>query len=63
MHGTLDPLVGTDGGERLASLVPGASLQLIEGLAHDLPVQVWQQVISMVTTHVSSQHGVRVAPR
>lgn len=57
MHGTLDPLVGTDGGERLASLVPGASLQLIEGLAHDLPVQVWQQVISMVTAHVSSHAG------
>lgn len=54
MHGTLDPLVGMDGGERLASLVPGATFLAIEGLAHDLPVQVWQQVISAVTAHVSS---------
>lgn len=53
MHGTLDPLVASDGGTRLASLVPGAELQLLEGLAHDLPVQVWQQVISIVTAHVS----------
>lgn len=56
MHGTLDPLVGSDGGERLASLVPGATFLPIEGLAHDLPVQVWQQVISAVTAHVS-QHA------
>jgi pimeloyl-ACP methyl ester carboxylesterase len=56
MHGTLDPLVGMDGGERLAALVPGATFLPIEGLAHDLPVQVWQQVISAVTAHVS-QHA------
>jgi pimeloyl-ACP methyl ester carboxylesterase len=57
MHGTLDPLVASDGGTRLASLVPGAELQLLEGLAHDLPVQVWQQVISLVTAHVSRHAG------
>lgn len=57
MHGTLDPLVASDGGTRLASLVPGAELQLLEGLAHDLPVEVWQQVISLVTAHVSRHAG------
>ena len=56
MHGTLDPLVGMDGGERLAALVTGATFLPIEGLAHDFPVQVWQQVISAVTAHVS-QHA------
>lgn len=53
MHGTLDPLVAIDGGERLAALVPDAEFSAIEGLAHDLPVEVWQQVISAVTAHVS----------
>ncbi len=57
MHGTLDPLIGIDGGERLAELVPGASFLAIDGLAHDLPVQVWQQVISAVTTHVVQHAG------
>ena len=52
LHGTLDPLIGIDGGERLAALVPGAQFMPIEGLAHDLPVQVWQQVISALTAHV-----------
>jgi pimeloyl-ACP methyl ester carboxylesterase len=53
LHGTLDPLISIDGGERLAELVPDAELLPVEGLAHDLPVQVWQQVISALTTHVS----------
>ena len=53
LHGTLDPLVAIDAGERLASLIPGAEFLAIDGLAHDLPVQVWQQVISVLTTHVA----------
>jgi len=57
MHGTLDPLVAIDGGERLASLVPGAEFLPIDGLAHDLPVQVWQQVISVLTAHVARHAG------
>jgi pimeloyl-ACP methyl ester carboxylesterase len=57
MHGTLDPLIGIDGGERLAELIPGAELFPIDGLAHDLPVQVWQQVISALTTHVARHAG------
>ncbi len=57
MHGTLDPLIAMDGGQRLASLVPGAQFMEIEGLAHDLPIQVWQQVISAITSHVSQHAG------
>lgn len=57
LHGTLDPLIGIDGGERLAELVPGAELQPVEGLAHDLPMQVWQQVISAVTAHAARHAG------
>jgi pimeloyl-ACP methyl ester carboxylesterase len=49
IHGTLDPLVPSDGGTRTADVVPGAELLLVEGMGHDLPVQVWQQVISAIT--------------
>lgn len=52
MHGTLDPLIAMDGGQRLAALIPDAEFMEIEGLAHDLPIQVWQQVISATTSHV-----------
>lgn len=52
MHGTLDPLISSTGGERIAQLVPDAELLLLEGLAHDLPVEVWQPVISAITNRV-----------
>jgi pimeloyl-ACP methyl ester carboxylesterase len=53
IHGTLDPLVTPDGGARTAEVVPGAELLMVEGMAHDLPVQVWQQVISAITALAS----------
>lgn len=49
IHGALDPLISPEGGTHTASLIPGAELLVIEGLGHDLPSQVWQQVISAVT--------------
>jgi pimeloyl-ACP methyl ester carboxylesterase len=49
IHGALDPLVPSDGGIRTAEVIPGAELLVIEGMGHDLPVQVWQQVISAIT--------------
>jgi pimeloyl-ACP methyl ester carboxylesterase len=53
IHGTLDPLVTPDGGTRTAEVIPNAELLSIEGMAHDLPVQVWQQVISAITSLAS----------
>ena len=49
IHGTLDPLIAPDGGTRMADLVPGAELLMIEGMGHDLPVEAWQQIISAIT--------------
>ena len=54
IHGTLDPLIPPDGGRRTAELIPRAELMLVDGLGHDLPVQVWQQVISAITAHVAA---------
>jgi pimeloyl-ACP methyl ester carboxylesterase len=56
LHGALDPLIAPTGGHRTAQLVPGAELVVIDGMAHDLPVQVWQQVISAVTA-LASRHA------
>ena len=49
VHGTLDPLIAPDGGTRTAELVPDAELLMIEGMAHDLPVEAWQPIISAIT--------------
>ena len=55
IHGTLDPLVTPDGGARTAEVIPDAELLTIEGMGHDLPVQVWQQVISAITSLAARQ--------
>ena len=49
VHGRADPLVSPDGGERTAEVIPGAELVLIDGMAHDLPVQMWPQLVERVT--------------
>jgi pimeloyl-ACP methyl ester carboxylesterase len=46
VHGTSDPLVNPSGGEATAKAVPGARLVYIEGMGHDLPEQVWEQILS-----------------
>lgn len=54
VHGTDDLLVDPSGGHRTAELVPGARLELIEGMAHDLPVPFWSHIIELVTRHAAS---------
>lgn len=53
IHGTSDRLVNPSGGQRTAELVPGAQLELIEGMGHDLPVFYWSQIIELVTRHAA----------
>lgn len=49
VHGTADPLIAPSGGERLAELIDGAELLLLEGMAHDLPPHYWAPLIEAVT--------------
>ena len=48
IHGTEDPLVPFRGGVATARAIPGAELVAIPGMGHDLPRQVWPQVIDAV---------------
>ena len=54
LHGTADRLIPQSGGERTAELVPGATLELIEGMGHDLPVYFWSRIIELVTRHAAN---------
>jgi pimeloyl-ACP methyl ester carboxylesterase len=45
VHGTDDPILPYPHGKALADAIPGAKLLTIEGMGHDLPVQVWPQII------------------
>ncbi|GAA2639394.1 alpha/beta fold hydrolase [Paractinoplanes durhamensis] len=51
IHGADDPLIPLDGGEATASAVPGASLLVIPGMGHDLPVQLWGQIVDAIVSN------------
>ncbi len=51
MHGSADTLVDPMGGRRTAELVPGARFELIEGMGHDYPPQLWERWVDLVTEH------------
>jgi pimeloyl-ACP methyl ester carboxylesterase len=49
IHGSADPLVSPDGGERTAAVIPGAKLLIIEGMGHDQPPVFWAQIVEAIT--------------
>ena len=49
IHGDQDPLVTPSGGERTAELVPGATLLMIPGMGHDLPLAMLPQIVDAIT--------------
>jgi pimeloyl-ACP methyl ester carboxylesterase len=51
LHGTEDKLVDPSGGRRTAEAVPGARFVLIDGMGHDYPPQLWDQIVQLVTQH------------
>ncbi|MCW2653860.1 MAG: hypothetical protein QOE41_3832 [Mycobacterium sp.] len=51
MHGKADKLMRPTGGRAIARAIPGARLVLIDGMSHELPEQVWDQVIGELKTN------------
>lgn len=58
IHGDADPLVQLEGGRATAAAIPGAELLVIAGMGHDLPREVWPQLIGTVSAHA----GLRSLP-
>jgi proline iminopeptidase len=58
IHGAADPLVPLACGVDTAERVPGARLEVIEGMGHDLPAQLLERLISLIDAHA---HG-KMAP-
>jgi pimeloyl-ACP methyl ester carboxylesterase len=48
VHGTADLMCHPSGGRATAEAVPGARLQLIPGMGHDLPRGAWPQLIRAI---------------
>jgi pimeloyl-ACP methyl ester carboxylesterase len=48
IHGTDDILVDVSGGKATAAAIPEARLELIEGMGHDMPRQVWPRLVDSI---------------
>lgn len=54
LHGEADPLIQLPGGQATAAAIPGARLVTFPGMGHDLPRQLWPQVIDEIATHAAA---------
>jgi len=54
IHGLDDTLIGHDGGERTAELVPGARLLLVEDMGHDRPEELWPLLVEAILEHTDA---------
>jgi pimeloyl-ACP methyl ester carboxylesterase len=50
LHGKADKLQRPFGGTVVARTIPGARLRLFDGMGHDLPEELWDDVIGELTT-------------
>ena len=55
IHGREDTLIGHDGGERTAELVPGARLLLVEDMGHDRPEELWPLLGEAILEHTEAR--------
>jgi pimeloyl-ACP methyl ester carboxylesterase len=51
IHGRADKLMRPFGGRRVARAIDGARLVLFDGMGHDLPQQLWDRVIGVLTNN------------
>jgi pimeloyl-ACP methyl ester carboxylesterase len=53
IHGTADPLVRPDGGEATAAAIPGARLVMMENMGHDLPPELWDEMVEVIVDNMA----------
>jgi pimeloyl-ACP methyl ester carboxylesterase len=54
IHGDRDRMVNPSGGRATAKAIPGARLQVIAGMGHDLPREVRAQLVEDIAAHAES---------
>lgn len=59
IHGEDDPLVPVAGGRETARVVPGARLLTFAGMGHDLPRELWPEVVAEISRLTASSPCLR----
>ncbi len=59
VHGGSDPLVPRQGGEDTARHIPGARLEIIEAMAHDLPPSQLGRMVDLIADHATANPNPR----
>ncbi len=54
IHGDRDLMVHPSGARATARAIPGARLETIEGMGHDLPAGAWPRVVELISEHAAS---------
>jgi pimeloyl-ACP methyl ester carboxylesterase len=63
IHGAADRLVPLACGIDTAQLVPGARLEVIEGMGHDLPAQLVERLLALIDAHAHGKMRPDSTPR
>ncbi|WNG38670.1 alpha/beta hydrolase [Archangium violaceum] len=53
IHGKEDPVIPVEAGIDTARSIPGAELLVVEGLGHDLPREVWPQIVEAIAANAA----------
>jgi pimeloyl-ACP methyl ester carboxylesterase len=56
VHGDADPLVSVAGGEDTAANINGAKLQVIQGMGHDLPPELYETISIAIADNARRAH-------
>jgi pimeloyl-ACP methyl ester carboxylesterase len=60
IHGGADPLVPKEGSEDIARHIPGARLEIIDEMAHDLPPSQVGRMVNLIADHATASASLAV---
>lgn len=62
IHGLDDPLVPLACGQATAKAIPGARMEIIGDMGHDLPEALWPRITGLIAAHAKSNNAGPVLP-
>jgi len=54
LHGSADPLVPIEGGRDITDIIPGARMEVIEGMGHDVPKRFLPEITAHMLSHFNA---------